>query len=380
MVVNQDNALAPDVSGGAAAGGLIGVPSLDVSDNGLRGRIERSPRYGAGKFHGEGEPVEMPMKGMASATWEYLFGGAERTPARKLPVEAVDPAAFSRSGNDQLTVTWLGHSSLMINVDGYRILTDPVFEKSISIVGPARFNGDVPVAIEDLGRIDAVIISHDHYDHLNRSSVKALKEKAARFIVPLAVGARLERWGVPREQIVELDWWEEYAAGEGLTVAATPARHFSGRGLTDRNRTLWASWAVMGPRHRIFFSGDSGYFDGIKRIGEKYGPFDMTFIECGAYNAAWSEVHMFPEETVLAHQDLKGDVLHPIHWGTFNLAPHPWYEPMQRLTAAAGAAGIRTATPAVGGTTVYGDKITENRWWEEGMAEPLYAESAAGGH
>jgi len=151
-------------------------------------------------------------------------------------------------------------------------------------------------------------------------------------------------------------------------IAATPAAHFSGRGLTDRNRTLWASWVVRSPFHTIFFSGDSGYFDGFRKIGDAYGPFDMTFIECGAYNEAWSQVHMFPEQTVRAHLDLKGRILHPIHWGTFNLALHPWYEPMQRLAAAAEAAGVRTATPIPGETTIAPAAIPDSQWWLPAMA------------
>ena len=150
-------------------------------------------------------------------------------------------------------------------------------------------------------------------------------------------------------------------------IAATPAQHFSGRGINDRNKTLWASWVIQTPFHNLFFSGDSGYFGGFKQIGEKYGPFDMTFIECGAYGEGWPKVHMFPEQTVQAHLDLKGDVLHPIHWGTFNLALHPWYEPMERLTAAAHSKNVKIATPIVGETTVYGGNIPVARWWEQPM-------------
>jgi L-ascorbate metabolism protein UlaG (beta-lactamase superfamily) len=212
-----------------------------------------------------------------------------------------------------------------------------------------------------------VIISHDHYDHLNKYSVQQLNEKTKRFIVPLAVGALIAKWGVPQEKIVELDWWEEYRLDQKLTIIATPAQHFSGRGLTDRNETLWVSWVVITPSHKIFFSGDSGYFNGFKQIGEKFGPFDMTFIECGAYNKSWEQVHMFPEQTVQAHLDLKGKVLHPIHWATFNLALHPWYEPMERLTAAADRENIEIATPVVGETTVYKSNTPADSWWQQAM-------------
>ncbi|MEJ2639324.1 MAG: MBL fold metallo-hydrolase [Desulfosarcinaceae bacterium] len=258
-------------------------------------------------------------------------------------------------------------------VDGFRLLTDPVFEKRVSILGPTRFNSEVPVAMDQLPDIDAVIISHDHYDHLNRFSIRGLKEKTRCFIVPLGVGARLERWGVPAGRIVELDWWQEHHLNEALMVAATPAQHFSGRGLGDRNQTLWASWVMETKHHRLFFSGDSGYFEGFKEIGTIYGPFDLTLMECGAYHKAWADVHMFPEETVQAHLDLKGAVLHPIHWGTFNLSLHPWHEPMERLTAAAKASGVRTATPVVGDTTLLGEHIPSTHWWRQAMAKPMVA-------
>lgn len=174
---------------------------------------------------------------------------------------------------------------------------------------------------------------------------------------------------MPREKIVELGLWEEFRFDSRLVFAATPAQHFSGRGLFDRNKTLWASWVIKTPDHSLFFSGDSGYFDGFKAIGEKYGPFDMTFIECGAYNESWSQIHMFPEQTVQAHIDLRGKVLHPIHWGTFNLALHPWYEPMERLSAAARAAEVEIATPVVGDTTTYGKRIPVAKWWQQAMVK-----------
>ena len=301
---------------------------------------------------------------LAAATWEFLFTRNNRTPDVSLPRERVDLAHFQSSGDNQLNVTWLGHSSLMLNIDGFKILMDPVFQKRVSILGPTRFNGEVPVDLERLPVLDAIIISHDHYDHLNKYSLRQLQSKTRQFIVPLRVGDRLADWGIPREKIVELDWWEEMYLDGKLRIAATPAQHFSGRGLTDRNKTLWASWVVTGPHHNIFFSGDSGYFEGFKQIGRKYGPFDMTFLECGAYNEAWHPVHMFPEETVQAHLDLGGGLLHPIHWATFNLSLHAWYEPMERLAAAAEKAGIQAVTPIVGTTTVFGRPVTTSKWWQ----------------
>jgi L-ascorbate metabolism protein UlaG (beta-lactamase superfamily) len=343
------------------------TPVASNSGHNLPGKIEGSPQYTDGRFNDMGNALDMSFTDYVSTTWEFLFTKNHRTPNTELPVKQVDLSHFSSQGSDQLNVTWLGHSSLMINIDGYKILADPVFEKRISVFGPTRFNGDVPLDVQQIPKIDAVLISHDHYDHLNKFSVQCLIEKSNKFIVPLMVGAQLIDWGVPRDKIVELDWWQEYRLDQNLIVAATPAQHFSGRGVTDRNKTLWASWVIQTPFHNLFFSGDSGYFGGFKQIGEKYGPFDMTFIECGAYGEGWPKVHMFPEQTVQAHLDLKGNVLHPIHWATFNLALHPWYEPMVRLTAAANVKNVKTATPIVGETTVYDMRIPAARWWEKPM-------------
>jgi L-ascorbate metabolism protein UlaG (beta-lactamase superfamily) len=343
------------------------TPVESVSDHTLQNNIISSPHYENGRFNDMGNALNMSFTDFASTTWDFLFTNNHRTPATELPVKQVELTHFNNKNKDQLNVTWLGHSSLMINIDGYKILTDPVFEKRISILGPTRFNGNVPLDIQQILKIDAVIISHDHYDHLNKYSVQHLIDKSDKFIVPLAVGARLVDWGVPRDKIIELDWWQEHWLDQNLMVAATPAQHFSGRGITDRNKTLWASWVIKAPFHKLFFSGDSGYFDGFQQIGEKYGPFDMAFIECGAYGEGWPKVHMFPEQTVQAHLDLKGNILHPIHWGTFNLALHPWYEPMVRLTAEANNRNVKIATPVVGETSVYGMSMTAKRWWEQLM-------------
>lgn len=326
-------------------------------------KINKSQNYADEKFKNKSEWVQPNLIGNIGIMWKFLFGGDDRTPDYELPRVKTSLSEFNRNEKGILNSTWLGHSTLLINIDGYKIITDPVFEKSVSFFGPTRYNGEVPVNTDDINNVDVVIISHNHYDHLNKYSVQKLNDKTKRFIVPLAVGAQLLKWGVPKEKITELDWWESIKISNDLTITATPTQHFSGRGLTDRDATLWASFVIQSAEHKIFFSGDSGYFKGFKEIGNKYGPFDMTFLECGAYNENWHHIHMFPEETVQAHIDLKGNILHPIHWGTFNLSLHPWYEPMMRLKKAAVKNGITTSTPVVGGTTIFGFNIYAEEWW-----------------
>jgi len=327
-------------------------------------KIKNSPQYTDEKFKNKSDWVQPSILGNLGIMWKFLFGGDDRTPDYELPSIKTNLTEFNRKEKNILNSTWLGHSTLLINIDGYKIITDPVFEKSVSFFGPSRYNGDVPIDINAITEVDVIIISHNHYDHLNKYSVQNLNGKTKRFIVPLGVGAQLIKWGVPVEKITELDWWENVSVTEDLVITATPTQHFSGRGLTDRDATLWASFVIQSQQHKIFFSGDSGYFPGFKEIGSKYGPFDMTFLECGAYNENWHHIHMFPEETVMAHNDLKGNILHPIHWGTFNLSLHPWYEPMMRLKKAAAKNNITVSTPAVGGTTVFNTNICTTEWWK----------------
>lgn len=304
-----------------------------------------------------------------SLAWRFIREKNQRTPDQELPTAPVNLDRFTSDAPGVFSSTWLGHSSVMINLEGMRLMLDPVLDSKVSVVGPSRFNGPSPLtrppangtAPINIPALDLIIISHDHYDHLNRASIRQLKDKTRHFAVPEGIGPILACWGVPKEKITELAWWESFEPAPGFKIIATPSQHFSGRGIFDRNKTLWASWVIQSPGHRLFFSGDSGYFDGFAAIGRKYGPFDMTFLECGAYDPGWSKVHMFPEETVRAHQNLQGKILHPIHWGTFNLALHPWYDPMVRLRAAAETAGVPIATPVPGQTVDMTD--LGGPWW-----------------
>ena len=243
-------------------------------------------------------------------------------------------------------------------------LTDPVFSERASPVqwmGPKRFHA-VPLELEGIKTIKGVVISYDHYDHLDKSTIQLLKDRVEHFIVPLGVDKHLLDWGVPKEKIHVLDWWQEITIDE-IKFVATPAQHFSGRGVFDGNETLWASWVIKTSQHSLFFSGDSGYFDGFKLIGERYGPFDLTMMETGAYDKDWADIHMLPEQSVQAHIDLNGRVLMPIHNGTFDLALHPWYEPFARLSKAATSHNIEIATPIMGEEVLLNQPRVNQRWW-----------------
>ena len=286
-------------------------------------------------------------------------------PATELPVNKLTRESLMALPDDQLHVIKLGHSSVLLKVTGEFWLIDPVFSERaspFSFMGPKRFH-QTPIAIDDLPPIDKVLISHDHYDHLDKGSVKKLAEKSRLFLVPLGVEAHLIKWGVDARKIVRFDWWQEMQDGPNM-IAFTPTRHFSGRGLSDGNKSLWGSWVIDSPAGRVFFSGDSGYFAGFAEIGEKYGPFDATFIETGAYDPDWPDIHMTPEQSVQAHMDLKGKVMFPIHNGTFDLAFHAWYEPLERVLEAAVSNGVKLSTPVVGDILNLQESLVEHRWWQ----------------
>lgn len=287
-------------------------------------------------------------------------------PDKSLPVEPLTRDQLQALSDSELHVIKLGHSSVLMKVMGEFWLLDPVFGKRaspFSFLGPKRFH-ETPLTIEELPEIERVLISHNHYDHLDKSSVKQLANKTRQFLVPLGVEADLMKWGVKAEKIQRFDWWQELET-ETANVAFTPTRHFSGRGLTDGNRSLWGSWVIETAAGNVFFSGDSGYFEGFAEIGEKYGPFDITFVETGAYDRDWSEIHMTPEESVQAHIDLKGRVMVPIHNGTFDLAFHAWYEPLERVLDAADRHGVSLSTPVVGQTLTVRNNLSTPRWWKD---------------
>lgn len=292
----------------------------------------------------------------------------DKTPLQSLPVRQVTLADLTALPGNDVFVIKLGHSTVLMKVYGEYWLFDPVFSERaspFSFLGPKRFHAP-PIALDELPVIDKVFISHNHYDHLDKQSIAALVAKTRQFLVPLGVEKALVRWGVDPDVVQSFDWWQEKSTAQGL-VAFTPTRHFSGRGLRDNNTTLWGSWVVQTPRGNVYFSGDSGYFDGFKQIGEKYGPFDLTLIETGAYDKDWPDIHMQPEESLQAHLDLQGRVMMPIHNGTFDLAFHSWYEPLERIAALATDNHVTLTTPEFGEVISVADSVREQRWWREVM-------------
>ncbi len=350
------------VGGGLALRAVQGAPeALGASPMEIDTVARRSPHYHDGVF------VNMEPASEVSLTREEQFilardliAGSATHPKAPIPLVTPDPSVIA----GDLAATWFGHSSVMIEVDGYRILADPVWSDRCSpsrAVGPQRLHA-VPAELEALPAVDAVIISHDHYDHLDVDTIKQLAlTQRAKFFVPLGIGAHLRTWHIPEDRIVELDWNESARLGE-LELVCTPARHFSGRFLT-RNVTLWSSWAILGPRHRAFFGGDTGYTKSFADIGSEHGPFDLTLMPIGAYHPGWPDIHMNPEEAVRAHRDVAdAGLLLPIHWATFRLAPHPWAEPVERLLTAADGDGVRVVTPRPGQRVEPASAVLDP-WW-----------------
>lgn len=298
-------------------------------------RMEASLQYRDGAFvntYASTAIETAPAPSMVATLAELLLQGKGRRPDRPLPMWDPRPV-WARAADTGLRATWLGHSTVLLEMDGRRVLTDPVWAQRASpftFLGPKRFQ-PVPVDIAALPPVDVVLISHDHYDHLDRASVLALAAQGAKFVTSLGVGLHLEAWGVPHERITELDWWEATEVVDGLTITAAPAHHFSGRGLGDGNATLWSSFALRSNRCSVFFSGDSGLSDAFADIGQRLGPFDLVMMEVGAFHPSWGRVHLGPENALRAWAAIGSGRLLPIHWGTFDLATHAWDEPAEVL-------------------------------------------------
>ncbi|NNC22080.1 hypothetical protein HJC22_40950 [Corallococcus exiguus] len=348
------------------------MPTVSDSARSAGLRLERSRASRQFEEHGfrNTAPVGAGLQGNAlPLLGEYFFGGAQRTPPAPLPVD--DPrGAWTRAPDTGLRVTWLGHSTMLLEVDGARVLTDPVFGDRVSPVsfaGPKRFHA-TPVPLDALPDLDAVLVSHDHFDHLCRSTIRALAKRRVPFVTALGVGRHLESFGVAPELITELDWWEEHRVGP-VAFRATPSQHFSGRGLGDRNKTLWASWVLTTDKHRLFFSGDTGLTTEFEEIGRRCGPFDLVMLEVGAFHPSWGGIHLGPENALKAHAMLGGGTLMPVHWGTFNLALHAWDEPVETLVKLATEQQVRLFTPGLGRSLEPSRVEGVTPWWRD-VGEP----------
>jgi len=331
-------------------------------------RVQSSPNYRDGKFQNL-VPTAMSDENtsMFKSMIKFIKGGKNREPKQALQTVKFNKYAFVNS-NSGITYTWFGHSTVLLNINGKIILTDPVFSLAaspIQVLGAKRFDYTNQFDVDDLPNLDAILISHDHYDHLDYRTIQRIKDKTKLFYVPLGVAAHLIRWGVEEDKIVELDWWEESEFDQYLKFAATPSRHFSGRMGVDKDYTLWCSWVIKSDTLSVYFSGDSGYERHFERIGEKYGPFDFTMMECGQYNEGWPHIHMMPEQTVQAHVDLGGKVMMPIHWGKFNLSLHEWTEPVERASKEAKKLGVEMISPLPGEIVNVKTEAEKEYWWRK---------------
>ena len=328
----------------------------------------KSENYREGVFVNKGNmQMNMGFGNMVKSIRGFFGPQPNTTPEKNITVEKIDSTTIA-DYNGPSRLVWFGHSSFLLQMEGKNILIDPMFGAVPAphpMLGGKRFSTSLPIEITKLPKIDVVIFSHDHYDHLDYGSIQLLKDKVGMFYTPLGVGAHLTEWGVAEERIEEMDWWQE-TEFQGLRFKCAPAQHFSGRGLTDRGKTLWSSWVIQSTTENIFFSGDSGYGSHFKEIGKKYGPFDFAMMECGQYNELWKEIHMMPEETAQAGLDVGAKKIMPIHWGAFKLAMHPWTEPVERVTKKASELGILTTVPKIG-AYIYldADQISNEPWWKE---------------
>lgn len=338
-----------------------------ISEKQLEG-YAKSSQFQEGKFvNAVPTSLDLGFTDAIGIMYNFIFRPIKDTePKEPLTVLSIDSLEIVKRPNDVAQLAWFGHSACLLEIDGKKIFLDPMLGKSPAphpMLGPKRYSENLPIAIEKLPFIDAVIISHDHYDHLDYESIIKLKDKVGHFYVPLGVSAHLLEWGITPEDITELDWWQETSL-DSFTIVCTPARHVSGRGLFDNFTTLWSSWIVRTPTANIYFSGDGGYGPHFKEIGEQYGPFDLAMLECGQYNELWKDIHMMPEQTVQAAVDLNTKLAMPIHWGAFTLALHTWRDPITRVTTEAQQRGVSITTPRIGEPVhLLADTFPVNQWW-----------------
>lgn len=342
-----------------------------VQGEGRMAAFEATGHYDKGKFQNQ-VPTDMSMRldriGPMLRRY-YLTSVPDKFPPGPLPMVRPHPDSLAARDSSIARATWFGHSAVLIEAGGRKILFDPMFGQvpaPLPFLSTSRFNPELPIDPEKLPRLDAIVLSHDHYDHLDRGSILKLMGKTDRFYAPLGVGAHLERWGVDGSRIRELDWGDS-TGFEGVSLFCEPARHFSGRAFRDNSSTLWASWVVKAGGKVIYFSGDSGYGPHYRDIGRRHGPFDLALVECGQYDKQWPAIHMRADEAVQAARELGAKLMVPIHWGAFALALHSWYEPAQTAVEAARVAGMPVSVPRIGEAVPFdGKAVPDSVWWPSG--------------
>jgi len=354
---------------------FLQLPVFGANPSGARlARIETSPNYRDGTFAYPIEtPTMAPDASYPKVMRDFFFKKIPNAePSAPLPSVKTDLKTLSGGAP---VVVWFGHSSYFVRIGGKNLLVDPVFSNRASPVqffGTSSYPGTRVYSVADLPLLDAVILTHDHYDHLDYETIRQLLPKTAHVHAALGVGAHLERWGVSPQKITEYDWWDSEKIADSLGLVATPARHFSGRGLT-RGKTLWVGFVLRSPTHTLYLGGDSGYGPHFREIGERFGPFDLAILEDGQYDLQWPLIHMMPEEVAQAAVDLQAKALLPVHWGKFTLALHAWTDPIERVTKRAKELGMPVATPKIGEPVVLGQPLPQSRWWETSQKQPAEA-------
>ncbi|QOL26441.1 MBL fold metallo-hydrolase [Thalassotalea sp. LPB0316] len=322
-------------------------------------KMTQSPNFDGEKFINLTPTVIATPSDTSQTIWATLFDLLS-PPPDKNPRQPLPSQPLTKLDNGDYV--WLGHSTVLFKQDDLTVITDPIFYRASPVFfGGKPFAQKTPTTPNDLPKLDVVMISHDHYDHLDNQTIAAIDDKVTRYLVPLGIKGHLQRWGVASSKITELDWYQSTQI-EQVKFTLTPSRHFSGRGLTDRFATLWGSWVVQSSKQSIYFSGDGGYSEEFSKIGELFGPFDIAFLEDGAYNRDWSQIHMFPEQTVQAAVDLKASVVLPIHWAKYDLARHRWTEPIERTIVAAKERNVALATPIIGQVFTL-ERYPDSAWW-----------------
>ena len=328
-------------------------------------KYSQSSNWQSGKFQNlEHTSMDFSLRKMPKLLFRQIFKGKGRNPAQPIPVFPFDKDAFM-SPSDQVKMIWYGHSVMLFRINGKTLLIDPMFGDNSAPSAPfkiPRFSENTLAIIDDLPPIDLVLLTHDHYDHLDFDSIRKLKPKVIQFYTAMGVARHLAYWGIDKTLITEFDWWDQKVF-EDITITFTPSRHFSGRGLSDRFKSLWGGWVLNNGKENIYFSGDGGYGEHFKEVGKRLGPFDFGMMECGQYNENWHQIHMYPEETVQAAIDAGVKNAMPVHWGGFALAQHHWKDPVQRFVKQASVQNVSVNVPEIGKIFTATDLLTE-KWWE----------------